>query len=393
MKKLSEINLNNKKVLVRVDFNVPMDENLNITDDTRIKMCLPTIEHVLAQGGICILMSHSGRPEGKVVPELSLRPASKRLAELLKKDVRMAPDCIGSAAASLVAELKSGDVLLLENLRFHKGEDANDMTFAKELAKFGEVYVNDAFATAHRPAASMVAITELIKDKAPGLLMQNEIDYFERALLNPKRPLCVVLGGSKVSTKLPTLQNIIKIADKVIIGGAMANTFLAAQGIQMGRSLYEPDLFPKCMEIVGALARRDGKLYLPVDFRIGTSPKGPGLSKPVTAQDIPADTMALDIGPATSLLFEEALSDAETIVWNGPVGCFENEDFAQGTNDLTRALASAHGLTLAGGGDTVAAINTMELAHRFDYISTGGGAFLELLEGKELPGIVALRSK
>jgi phosphoglycerate kinase len=391
MKKLSDLNLKNKRVLVRVDFNVPMDDNLNVTDDTRIKMVLPTIEHIASEGGICILMSHCGRPEGKVIPELSLRPAGKRLAELLKRDVRMATDCIGTTITGLISELKSGDVVLLENLRFYKGEEDNDQNFAKELAKLGDVFVNDAFATAHRASASMVGICKFVAERAPGLLMQKEMDYFDKALLNPKRPLCVVLGGAKVSTKLPTLQNIVKIADKVIIGGAMANTFLAAQGIQMGRSLYEPDLFPKVMEIVGALARRDGKLYLPVDFRIGTSPKAPALSKPVTAQDIPADTMALDIGPATSILFEQALADAETIVWNGPVGCFENEDFAQGTNDLTRAMASAHGLTLAGGGDTIAAINSMELAHRFDYISTGGGAFLELLEGKELPGIVALR--
>jgi phosphoglycerate kinase len=290
----------------------------------------------------------------------------------------------------MAAALEAGSVLLLENLRFNPGEKANDKSFSEKLAKLGDVFVSDAFATAHREHASMVGVPVLMKERVPGFLMQKEMDYYEKALVNPNRPLCVILGGSKVSSKLSTLVNIADKADKLLIGGAMANTFLAAQGFQMGRSLYEPELFSTCIELLGKLARRECKVYLPVDFRVAESPKAKSGARNVTSQEIPADTMALDIGPATSLLYEEAITDAATIVWNGPMGMFEEEEFANGTTDLIRALGSAHGMTLVGGGDTDAAIHQMELEHKFDYISTGGGAFLTLLEGKSLPGFTVL---
>ena len=262
--------------------------------------------------------------------------------------------------------------------------------FTKTLASYADVYVNDAFATAHREDASMVGVPKLFTERAPGLLMQKELDYFEKAMHKPKRPLCVILGGAKVSTKLNALINIADKADKVIIGGAMANTFLAAQGIQVGRSLYEPELFGKVLELLARLARRDCKVYLPVDVTVGPSPTAVGLGRSVPVQEIPADTMALDIGPATSILFKEALHSAETIVWNGPMGAFENDEYSRGTHTLIEDLASAHGLTVVGGGDTDSAIHQMELGHKFDYISTGGGAFLTLLEGKPLAAVAAL---
>ena len=391
MKQLSDLDLASKQVLIRADLNVPIDEQRTITDDNRIKQFLPTLKFVLEHGASAVVMSHfEDPPESRFNDAFSLAPVAKRIGELLGCAIQFAPDCIGSKVQAMAGQLRAGEVLLLENLRFHAGEKKNDPAFAAELAKLGGVYVNDAFATAHRAHASVVAITKHFEQKAPGLLMQQELDFFERALLTPKRPLCVVLGGAKVSSKLNALLNIAHKADKLVIGGAMANTFLAAQGIQMGRSLYESDLFSKALELLGQLARRDCKVYLPVDFMVGPSPGAKGLARAVPALEIPPDSMALDIGPATSLLYREAIQNAETIVWNGPMGAFENEEYAKGTTDMIETLAAAHGLTLVGGGDTDAAIHQMELAHKFDYISTGGGAFLALLEGKPLPAIAAL---
>ncbi len=391
MKQLQDIALNGKRVLIRCDLNVPLDDNLKITDDNRIKQTLPTIKFALENGAKVIVMSHFEDPaSSKPDPKLSLAPMAVRMAELLGTKVTLAPDCVGPEVEKLAAGLAPGEVLLLENLRFNPGEKANDQNFAAALAKLADVYVSDAFATAHRSHASMVTVPKLVKERAPGLLMQEELDYFNRAMTKPKRPLCVILGGAKVSSKLGALVNIVAKADKVIIGGAMANTFVAAQGMQMGRSLYESDLFGKALEILATAARRDCKVYLPVDFMVGPSPDAKGLARACPALEIPADTMALDIGPASSLLFREAVQNAETIVWNGPLGAFENEDYAKGTNDMVETLASAHGLTVVGGGDTDAAIHQMQLAHKFDYISTGGGAFLALLEGKDLPGVRAL---
>lgn len=290
-------------------------------------------------------------------------------------------------------QLPPGSAVLLENLRFYPGEEKNDAQFTARLARLGEVYVNDAFGTAHRSHASVVGLPAHIREHAAGFLMQKELRFYQRALIEPKRPLCVVLGGSKVSTKLPVLQSLATKADKLIIGGAMANTFLAAQGIQVGRSKFEPELFPRVIALLATMARRDCKVYLPVDVIVGPSPTSRGLGRAVPAQEMPADAMALDIGPASSLLFKQVLQNAETIVWNGPMGAFENEDYAKGTTDMTEHIASTHALKVAGGGDTDAAIMQMELEHKFDFISSGGGAFLELLEGKELPAFKALRAR
>jgi phosphoglycerate kinase len=290
----------------------------------------------------------------------------------------------------MASELREGQVLLLENLRFQPGEKKNDPEFARQLAALGEVFVSDAFATAHRTHASMVGVPQLFKEKSAGLLMQKELDYYHQALEHPKKPLCVVIGGAKVSSKLHALVNLASRADKLVIGGAMANTFLAAQGLQVGRSLFEPDLAPKALELLGSLARRDCKVYLPVDVVVAPSLTSKGLGRAVPVQEIPADTMALDIGPATSVLYREALHSAETIVWNGPMGAYENEEFAKGTHEMCESVANSHGLTVVGGGDTDAAIHHMQLAHKFSFISTAGGAFLALLEGKPLPGVKAL---
>ena len=391
MRQLKDLAVAGKRVLIRADLNVPLNEKLEITDDNRIKQFLPTLQHVLAQGGRAILMSHLGEPSGREAV-FSLKPVSSRLAELLGTDVIMAPDCIGPEVTRLANELRDGQVLLLENLRFQPGEKKNDPEFSTQLAKLGEVFIGDAFATAHRSHASMVGVPKLFKEKAAGLLMQKEVDYYHQALENPKKPLCVVIGGSKVSSKLTALVNLASKADKLIIGGAMANTFLAAQGMQVGRSLFEPDLAGKALELLGGLARRDCKVYLPVDVVVAPSLSSKGLGRAVPVQEIPADTMALDIGPATSLLYREALHSAETIVWNGPMGAFENEEFAKGTHEMCESIANSHGLTVVGGGDTDAAIHQMQLGHKFSFISTAGGAFLALLEGNSLPGIKALES-
>ncbi len=391
MRQLNELSLSGKKVLIRADLNVPLNESQEITDDNRIKQFLPTLQYVLQQGGKAVVMSHLGEPTGRDAL-LSLKPVARRLSELLKVDVALAPDCIGADVSRMVAEMSEGQVVLLENLRFQPGEKKNDPAFAAQVAALGEIFVGDAFATAHRSHASMVGVPALFKEKAAGLLMQREIDYYTKSMERPKKPLCVVIGGSKVSSKLNALINIASKADTIIIGGAMANTFLAAQGLQVGRSLCEQDLATKALELLGTLARRGAKVYLPVDVVVAPSLSSKGLGRAVPVQEIPADTMALDIGPASSLLFKEALHSAETIVWNGPMGAFENEDFSKGTFDMCEAIAASHALTVVGGGDTDAAIHQMELAHKFSFISTAGGAFLALLEGSSLPGIKALDS-
>jgi phosphoglycerate kinase len=389
MQQFNDLSFAGKRVLIRADLNVPLNDQLEITDDNRIKQFLPTLQGVLAQGGKAIVMSHLGEPSG-IDPKLSLRPVARRLAELLNTDVPLAPDCIGPEVTKLANDLQEGQVLLLENLRFQPGEKKNDPEFSAQLAKLGDVFISDAFATAHRSHASVVGVPKLFSQKAAGLLMQKEISFYQQALEKPRKPLCVVIGGAKVSSKLAALINLATKADKLIIGGAMANTFLAAQGLQMGRSLYEPDLAGKALELLGTLARRDCKVYLPVDVVVAPSLTSKGLGRAVPVQEIPADTMALDIGPATSILYREALHTAETIVWNGPMGAYENEEFAKGTHDMCESIANAHGLSVVGGGDTDAAIHHMQLGHKFSFISTAGGAFLALLEGNSLPGIKAL---
>lgn len=390
MKNLNDIDLKGKVVFIRADLNVPLNSKQEITDDNRIKMFLPTLEYVLEQNAKVVLSSHLGRPNGEKKAEFSLKPVADKLNSLINNKLEFVPETVGDLVQSKIKSLNPGSAILIENVRFHKEEEENSSEFAKKLAQGVDVYINDAFATAHRAHASTYAICDFVNEKAAGFLMQKELDYFNKALVSPQKPLCVILGGAKVSSKFPTLLNIADKADKIIIGGAMANTFIAAQGMQIGRSLCEPDLYSKVIELMAILSRNECKLYLPVDFKVSESFDSKAQPKIVTAQDIPADTMALDIGPASNLLFNAAINDVSTIVWNGPMGAFENDLYSDGTSKMATSIGSTTAMKVAGGGDTVAAINSMELAHKFDYISTGGGAFLELMEGKILPGVKAL---
>ena len=387
---IDQLDLSGKRALIRVDFNVPLDKAGNITDDTRIKAVLPTIRLSLEMGAKTILLSHMGRPKGKVVPGMSLSPVAKRLSSLLGKDVPFAPDCVGETAEKAVASMQPGDVLLLENVRFHPGEEKNDETFGKQLAALCDVYVNDAFATAHRGHSSNVAVTRFVGEKGAGLLMRNEIAYFEKALVSPARPLVAVFGGAKISGKIEAINNVVGKVDKVLIGGAMANTFFAARGYELGNSLYEAEMVETAEKVLANAAGRKVKFYLPVDVVVADRLESPSASKIVPAQEIPPGWTAGDVGPATSLLFKAALQDAMTIVWNGPLGAFEIGTFANGTYSIMRALAESKAITIVGGGDTDTALHKAGLFSRMSYVSTGGGAFLELLEGKRLPGIVAL---
>lgn len=390
VRSIDQFDLAGKRVLIRVDFNVPLDKAGNITDDTRIKAVLPTIRLARERGGKTILLSHLGRPKGKAIPEMSLSPAAKRLSSLLGKDVPFVPDCVGEAAEKAVAAMQPGDVLLLENVRFHPGEEKNDEGFGKRLAALCDVYVNDAFATAHRGHSSNVAVTRFVKEKAAGLLMKDEIAYFEKALVSPARPLAAVFGGAKISGKIEAINNVIGKVDKILIGGAMANTFFAAQGHEVGNSLYESEMVEMAGTVLANAAGRKVKLYLPVDVVVADRLDASAHSKVVPTPEIPVGWTAADIGPATSLLFREALQDAKTIVWNGPLGAFELAPFANGTHSMMRTLAESNAITIVGGGDTDTALHKAGLFSRMSYVSTGGGAFLELLEGKRLPGIVAL---
>lgn len=387
---IDQLDLAGKRVLIRVDFNVPQDKAGNITDDTRIQAAIPTIRHAVANGAKTILLSHLGRPKGKKVPEMSLAPAAKRLSALLGKEVPFVPDCVGEIAEKAVATMRPGDVVLLENVRFHAEEEKNDEAFGKKLAALCDVYVNDAFATAHRGHSSNVAITRFVKEKAAGLLMKNEIAYFEKALVDPARPLVAVFGGAKISGKIEAINNVLGKVDKILIGGAMANTFFAAQGYEVGTSLYEAEMLDTARQVLANAAGRKVKLYLPVDVVVADRFEASAATKAVPVPEIPAGWTAADVGPATSLLFREALQGAKTIVWNGPLGAFEMAPFANGTFSMMRALAESDAITIVGGGDTDTALHKAGLFSRMSYVSTGGGAFLELLEGKRLPGIAAL---
>ena len=390
IRSIKELDLKSKKVLIRVDFNVPLDEEGTITDDSRIREALPTIQYAMDQGGKVILMSHLGRPKGKVVKSMSLLPVARQLSELLGTSVNMAPDCVGDEVKKMVDNLSSGDVILLENLRFHIGEEKNDPEFAKKLSELGECYVNDAFATAHRAHASNVGICDYIKDTAAGFLMLREVEYINKALKDPKRPYAAVIGGAKVSGKLEVLENLIEKVDKVIIGGGMAFTFIKALGQNIGKSLVEDDLVDTARAVMEKARSRGVKLYLPVDCVCAPDPKSGRDAVTVTIQEIPAGLMGLDIGPASAALFSEALDDCSMIVWNGPMGVFEQEPFSQGTMDITRKIANSKALTIVGGGDTDAALHKSSLAEKVDFVSTAGGAFLEMLGGAELPGVKSL---
>lgn len=392
MRSIKELDVSGKKVLVRVDFNVPMDKHQNITDDTRIRSVLSTLRYVLDNNGTLIIMSHMARPKGKVVPEMSLAPVAKRLGRLLKQNVNMAPDCIGPDVKKMVDALEAGDILLLENLRFYPGEQSNDDEFARELASLCDIYINNAFAVSHREHASVAAITKFAPQSAAGFLLIKELDYFHSAMDNPRRPLVAIVGGAKVSSKLGALKNMLSRVNKFIIGGAMANTFLKSQGFNLGKSLVEEDLVEEAGEIMKQAIREGIKFYLPVDAVVANQIDPDAESKIVPIQEIPEDWMALDIGPATSRLFAEVLHDAKTIVWNGPMGIFEMDAFSRGTVSMVHSVANSYALTIVGGGDTDVAVHSTGQSDRFSYISTGGGAFLYLMEGKILPGVAALNN-
>jgi len=393
MKFIDEIDIKGKRVLFRFDFNVPLvslNGSFNIVDDSRIRAVLPSLNHALDEGAKVVITSHLGRPKGKIVPELSLAPIARRLSRLLGKEVQMAGDCIGDGVRKLVAGMKPGCIALLENLRFHPEEEANADEFARELAGFGNVYIDDAFGNAHRRHASNVGITKFMKVCGAGFLIKKELDYFKKALDRPARPFVAIIGGSKVSGKLEALTDLVKKVDKMIIGGGMAFTFLKAQGHEIGKSLVEDDLVAKARELMETARELSIKLYLPVDCVITENKSAQAETKIVPVQEINPHWMGLDIGPATISLFTEALNNAKTIVWNGPMGMFEIDAFSRGTSALTHSVANSYALTIVGGGDTDVAIHKAGETDKITYISTGGGAFLELLGGRVLPAIEAL---
>jgi phosphoglycerate kinase len=366
--------LREKKIFMRVDFNVPLDDNQNITEDTRIRAVLPTINYALDFNAKVILASHLGRPKGERKPKYSMAPAAKRLSRLLGKEVTLAPDCIGDDVQKIIDAMKPGDVVMLENLRFYPGEEKNDDNFAKALADHCEIYINDAFAVSHRAHASVEAITKFFPVVAAGFLMKNEMNYFEKAMKNPIRPLVAILGGAKVSGKLEVLETLINKVDKIIIGGGMAFTFLKALGYTVGKSLVEEDLLETAKKIY-ATARENGiKFYLPVDCVAADRFNPEAETKVTTIQEIPDEWMALDIGPATVTLFTEVLQNAKTIVWNGPMGVFEMDAFSRGTFAMVSAVANSYALTIVGGGDTDVAVHRAGEYAKISYISTGGGA-------------------
>jgi len=390
MKSINELDVAGQRVLIRVDFNVPYDEYRNITDDARIRAVLPTLHYLLDHDAKLIICSHMARPQGKVMPKYSLLPVAKRLGRILGRYVAMAPDCIGPEVESLVADMKNGNVLLLENLRFHKAEVANDDQFAKDLAALCDIYVNDAFAVSHRENASVVSITKYTPFACAGFLLHKEINYFEKAMADPHRPLVAIVGGAKVAGKLEAIKNMLNHVDKLIIGGAMANTFLKSNGIDVGNSKVEDDLVKEAGLIIKEAAAKGIKFYLPIDGVAAARFDPKAEVKIVPVQEIPADWMVLDIGPSTSLLYSEVLYDAKTIIWNGPMGVFEMDAFSRGTLSMVESVANSYALTIVGGGDTDVAIHRSGASARISYISTGGGAFLALLEGKVLPAVAAL---
>jgi phosphoglycerate kinase len=390
MKTIKDIDLSGKRVLTRVDVNVPLDEHNNIADDTRIRAVLPTINYALDENAKVIIASHMGRPKGKVDSKFSLAPVAKRFSRLLKKDVSFAPDCVGPEVTSMVQDMQAGDVLLLENLRFHPEEQANDDSFAKELASLCDVYVNDAFAVAHRKNASVVAITKHVPVCVAGFLLKNELNYFTQAMENPARPLVAIIGGAKVSDKLGAMENLLNRADKLLIGGAMANTFLKCVDYEVGESLVENGLLWDARSLMKTATKRGIGFYIPVDAVVADRFDKDAETKIVPIQEVPEKWLIMDIGPATSLLYSEVLYGAKTIVWNGPMGVFEMDAFSRGTSSIVNNVANSYALTIAGGGSTDVAIYRAGESHRITYISTGGGAFLDLLEGKTLPAVAAL---
>ncbi|MBA7684116.1 Bifunctional PGK/TIM [subsurface metagenome] len=389
-KTVKDVALKGKRVLLRADLNVPLSDG-GVEDDTRIRESLPTIKYILDEGGRLIIMSHLGRPKGEVKPELSLAPVAERLGELLGQEVVMAPDCVGAEVKALVDQLTDGQAILLENTRFHAGESKNDPAFVAQLAELGDILVNDAFGTAHRAHASNVGLAEVLGGSVAGFLMEKEIEYLTRATESPKHPYIIVLGGAKVSTKIGVVDNLLKVADNILMGGLMANVYLSAAGHKVGKSKIEPDLLESARR--GLSKDLDGKIKLPLDHIAAEELSADAKGEYFPQLDLPEEVMALDIGPRTVESYKSILADAQTIFWNGPLGVFEYESFSGGTRAIATAIAESSATTIAGGGETVAAINKFGLAGNFDHISTGGGASLEFLEGKELPGITSISEK
>ena len=392
---IRDVDVQGKRVLVRVDFNVPLDDQRHITDDTRIRASLPTITYLLEHGAAVILMSHLGRPDGQRVEKLSLKPVAERLSQLLGKPVKMAPDCIGPETEQMARALQPGEVLLLENLRFHKEEEKNDPNFARQLASLGEIYVNDAFGTAHRAHASTEGIAHILPGYA-GFLMEKELDYLGSTLEHPKRPLVAIVGGAKISDKIGVLNRLLQLGDALLIGGAMANTFFKAQGKDVGDSLVENDKLDEARSIMAEAERLGKGFLLPVDVVIADAFAADAKSQIVTPDQVPAGWRILDIGPKTVEAFRGVLNGAQTIVFNGTMGVAEFPAFAKGTNAIIEALAEATqrgATTIIGGGDSAAAVEAAGAADKMSHVSTGGGASLEFLEGRTLPGVAALKDK
>ena len=391
-KSIKDIDIKGKKVLMRVDFNVPLDKNLAITDDNRIRAALPSIEYILARDAKLILMSHLGRPKGEKRKEFSLAPAAVRLSELIGKPVKMLDDCIGDSVKEAVSAMNSGDVILLENLRFHKEETENDALFAKELASLGDIFVNDAFGTCHRAHASTEGVTHYL-ESVSGFLVEKEIEYFQKVVTSPDKPFAFILGGAKVADKIPVIENMMEKCDLIFIGGAMAYTFLKVNGIDVGSSRMEEEMIDTVKAIKDKASSKGVEIVLPIDHVITDDFETAENVKITDGESIESGWMGVDIGPKSIELFKDKLKQVKTIVWNGPVGVFENDKFAAGTKALCDAIAESDATTVIGGGDTAAAVLKFNVADKMSHISTGGGASLEFLEGKVLPGVAALSDK
>jgi len=391
VKTLDDLDLKGKRVFMRVDFNVPLDKERRVKDDLRIRAVLPSIRKVIDSGGRLILASHLGRPKGKVADEFSLRPVAEYLSNLLGKRIPLVPDCVGPEVEKQVSLLIEGEALLLENLRFHPEEEKNDPEFSRRLAELADIYVNEAFAVSHRAHASVEGITRFVPVCVAGYQLQKEIEYFKKVMDNPQRPLAIIVGGMKVSTKLGLLDNLIPKIDCLIIGGAMANTFFKAQGKEVGKSLVEDDYIETAARLLESANKREVKVFLPVDAVVAADAESGGDVRQVSIDKVPKDTMILDIGAQSVQVFESVLQSCKTIIWNGPMGVFETPPFNKGTFALAEFMGSLRVLTVVGGGDSAAAIRQAHAENKVSYVSTGGGAFLELLEGKDLPGVLALQ--